>query len=98
MSDDLFDDIEAFLHTKPTEGVFEDAEYERIILSFLNTRGDDGASEEEIYQVVKEAEAIAIAWSSLSLVLKGALDLGWDGEELTYQVTELGHDVWKSQS
>lgn len=79
MEDNTCDSIERFLNIygekKEKEHLFTDEEYQQIILSFLNSRGDEGADEEEIIQIVHWCEEIQVSKIMIDLVLKGFVNL-----------------------
>jgi len=88
MDNDLFDSIHEYLKNggedEESDGVFTEDEYNTIILSFLSSRGETGASEEEVLKVVRECEKIAIGYSILELLFKRLVDITLKDGELAF--------------
>lgn len=86
---DLFEDIDQFLKSPKDEyKILSEEEVEILILSFINTRAEEGATEEEVFQVVKWAETQRIGSTMLDLVLKGMADINWKNNDVTIAATE----------
>ena len=94
---EIFDEIETFLKdNREKEPLLTDKEYERIVISFLTTRGEEGADEEMILKVVKLCEGIVVGYTVLGMVLKGLLDIGIEKDELTFTLSEEGREYWEA--
>jgi hypothetical protein len=98
MTEDIFSEISSFLKEESLstrESVFTDDEYERIITNFLESRGDAGAEEEEIVEVVHQCELAAINWTLIHMVIDGELQVNLRGKELTFALSEKGKEFWR---
>lgn len=98
MTDELFTDISKYLKAQNDEEaiLFTAEEYEQLILSFLDARGEDGAGEDEIIAFIKECEVIRAGETLIQLAFKGLVHLDFKDGEIFASRTELGNDVWKS--
>lgn len=93
MGDDLFADITQFLKDSPEladpyEGKIIDEEtLSTIILNFLEGRGEQGATEDEVVQVVMYVQKIILSYAMIQLFLKGVAYMDdpsgkWEGDDV----------------
>ena len=99
--DNLFGDIENFLlsQTGKQEGslLFTEDEYEAIILRFLVSRGEAGASEDEVMTVIRWCEQQRVGNTIVDLLLKGILDVDLKDNEPVVQLSEAGKLTWEKK-
>jgi hypothetical protein len=80
-----------------SEGILEEWEVEAIIISFVGKRGEDGASEEEIFQVIKWCEEMRIGAELVNLVCKGIVDINLKDGEPVFSATPEGLEALKQE-
>jgi hypothetical protein len=87
---ELFNDIQKYMNEAPAEReeyiLFTEDEYNQIILNFLKGRGEQGADEEEVLEIIRWAERVKVDETFLSLFMKGFIVLDFkDGEPVVKQ-------------
>ncbi len=96
MNEKLFEEIEGFLNEKSGEEktpLFTDSEYEFIIASLAMSRGDRGFTEDEAEALLKWCDMVRINQALVDLLLKGLAIIGWENDEPTFIISELGKKV-----
>lgn len=90
---DLFDSLRRSLNTAnddDQDGVFTSEEIQALIISLAKSRGERGFTEEECFEWIKWAQSQRIGSSIVDLVIKGYVDVHWEGSEPTFTTSELG--------
>jgi len=70
------------------DGALTDEQRQQLIVNLLNTRGDEGANEEEIVAVVRWAEKATIDGCLVNLCLEGKLQIDIKQGEVCFKRAE----------
>jgi hypothetical protein len=86
----LFDEIDNFLKTSKEFSILTEEEIQILILSLANSRGEEGFTEDEAYEVVKWAESVRIGEAMLENVLLGMVDINWKDSDVVVKISDKG--------